>query len=82
MMNGGDLCELAKILGHSNIEMTESVTLLGSRAHHEDQQHCEGDLDSDEKEAGANAGRGRSKTLRVSESGRVLVDATKTLTFW
>ena len=26
MMNGGDLYELAKILGHSNIEMTESVT--------------------------------------------------------
>ena len=24
MMNGGDLYELAKILGHSNIKMTES----------------------------------------------------------
>jgi hypothetical protein len=34
MMNGGDLYELAKILGHSNIKMTSMVTfdLAGMRA--------------------------------------------------
>jgi integrase len=32
MMNGGDLYELAKILGHSNIKMTERYAKLG-RAH-------------------------------------------------
>jgi site-specific recombinase XerD len=29
MMNGGDLCELAKILGHKNIKMTERYAKLG-----------------------------------------------------
>jgi site-specific recombinase XerD len=29
MMNGGDLYELAKILGHSNIKMTERYARLG-----------------------------------------------------
>ena len=29
MMNGGDLYELAKILGHSNIKMTERYAELG-----------------------------------------------------
>jgi integrase len=29
MMNGGDLYELAKILGHANIKMTERYTKLG-----------------------------------------------------
>ena len=29
MMNGGDLYELAKILGHANIKMTERYTNLG-----------------------------------------------------
>jgi hypothetical protein len=32
MMNAGDLYELAKILGHSNIRMTERYAKLG-RAH-------------------------------------------------
>jgi site-specific recombinase XerD len=32
MMNGGDLYELAKILGHSNIKMTERYAKLG-KAH-------------------------------------------------
>jgi integrase len=32
MMNGGDRYELAKILGHSNIKMTERYAKLG-RAH-------------------------------------------------
>lgn len=31
MMNGGDLYELAKILGHSNIKMTERYAKLGKR---------------------------------------------------
>jgi len=29
MMNGGDLYELAKILGHANIRMTERYAKLG-----------------------------------------------------
>jgi site-specific recombinase XerD len=29
MMNGGDLYELAKILGHSNIKMAERYAKLG-----------------------------------------------------
>ncbi len=32
MMNGGDLYELAKILGHSNIKMTERYTIPGAAA--------------------------------------------------
>jgi len=31
MMNGGDLYELAKILGHSNIKMTERYAKLARR---------------------------------------------------
>ena len=31
MMNGGDLYELAKILGHSNIPMTERYAKLGKK---------------------------------------------------
>ena len=31
MMNGGDLYELAKILGHSNIKMTERYAKLGKK---------------------------------------------------
>jgi hypothetical protein len=31
MMNGGDLYELAKILGHSNIKMTERYAKLGKQ---------------------------------------------------
>jgi integrase len=30
MMNGGDLYELAKILGHANIKMTERYAKLGN----------------------------------------------------
>ncbi len=33
MMNGGDLYELAKILGHSNIKMTERYAKAGTAAH-------------------------------------------------
>jgi hypothetical protein len=32
MMNGGDLYELAKLMGHANIKMTERYAKLG-RAH-------------------------------------------------
>ena len=32
MMNGGDLYELAKILGHSNIKMTERYAKLAQKA--------------------------------------------------
>jgi site-specific recombinase XerD len=31
MMNGGDLYELAKILGHANIKMTERYAKLAKR---------------------------------------------------
>jgi integrase len=31
MMNGGDLYELAKLLGHSNIKMTERYAKLGKK---------------------------------------------------
>ena len=31
MMNGGDLYELAKILGHANIKMTERYAKLGKK---------------------------------------------------
>jgi hypothetical protein len=31
MMNGGDLYELAKILGHSNIKMTERSAKVGKK---------------------------------------------------
>ena len=31
MMNGGDLYEMAKILGHSNIKMTERYAKLGRK---------------------------------------------------
>src|SRR5580700_11504673 len=44
MMNGGDLYELAKILGHSNIKMTERYAKLGGSAHRQDQQQCAGNL--------------------------------------
>jgi hypothetical protein len=37
MMNGGDLYELAKILGHSNIRMTERYAKLGKS--HKDWKH-------------------------------------------
>jgi hypothetical protein len=44
MMNGGDLYELAKILGHANIKMTERYAKLG-RAHRQNRQYGEGDLE-------------------------------------
>ena len=31
MMNGGDLCELAKLLGHANIKMTERYAKLAKQ---------------------------------------------------
>jgi len=31
MMNGGDLYELAKILGHANIKMTKGYAKLGKK---------------------------------------------------
>ena len=36
MMNGGDLYELAKILGHPNIKMTERYAKLGRQAHRQE----------------------------------------------
>ena len=39
MMNGGDLYELAKVLGHSNIKMTERYAKLGAEAPGRNRQH-------------------------------------------
>jgi len=38
MMNGGDLYELAKLLGHSNIKMG-ALCQAGAAAHRQSQQH-------------------------------------------
>ena len=46
MMNGGDLYELAKILGHSNIKMTERYAKLGKTPHGEDGRHRARDLEA------------------------------------
>jgi len=45
MMNGGDLYELAKILGHSNIKMTERYAKAGEAAHCQNQQHRSGNVE-------------------------------------
>src|SRR5580700_4091684 len=60
MMNGGDLYELAKILGHSNIKMTERYAKLGGAAHRQDQQQCAGNLETD----GAETCRTSERRLR------------------
>src|SRR5215212_4154376 len=39
MMNGGDLYELAKILGHSNIKNDRSLCEAGKATHRQNQQH-------------------------------------------
>ncbi len=55
MMHGGDLYELAKILGHSNIKMTERYAKLGknhiARTGGRRRVEC-GDLMAEEKGAG------------------------------
>ena len=54
MMNGGDLYELAKILGHSNIKMTERYAKLGQEPHREDRHHGPRDVETNgRREAGA-----------------------------
>ena len=45
MMNGGDLYELAKILGHSNIKMTERYAKLAKTAYCQNQQHGSGNVE-------------------------------------
>ncbi|HKW98023.1 MAG TPA: site-specific integrase [Bryobacteraceae bacterium] len=47
MMNGGDLYELAKILGHSNVKMTERYAKPGPETHCEDRQDGSGNLEAD-----------------------------------
>ena len=42
MMNDGDLYELAKILGHSNIKMTERYAKLARQPHCNNKQHIAG----------------------------------------
>ena len=71
MMNGGDLYELAKILGHSNLKMTERYAKLG-REHITKTSSTAKVIWTHEGQEEASAGRGRPKGLRVSD-GRVLV---------
>ena len=67
---GGDLYELAKILGHSNYQDDRALREIGTRTRHQNQHHCESDLGVVEKETGS--GRGLPTTCRVSD-GRVSV---------
>jgi len=46
MMNGGDLYELAKILGHSNIKMTERYAKLGRKHIARTGKHGAGNLEA------------------------------------
>ena len=59
MMNGGDLYELAKILGHSNIKMTERYAKLGKKPYREDRQHGARDVEADGRREGGNKLRER-----------------------
>ena len=52
MMNGGDLYELAKILGHSNIKMTERYAKLAKTAYRQDRQHRSRDVEADGRRSG------------------------------
>ncbi len=47
MMNGGDLYELAKILGHANIKMTERYAKLGKGTYCADWEHSARDVETD-----------------------------------
>jgi hypothetical protein len=47
MMNGGDLYELAKILGHSKHRDDRTLCQAGAEAHCEDRQHGSGNLETD-----------------------------------
>jgi len=68
MMNGGDLYELAKILGHSNIKMTERCAKLGADTLPRPAAREIWKLLEREK---------GTRRHRLSD-----VSATKTLTFW
>ena len=48
MMNGGDSYELAKILGHANIKMTERYGKIGAPPHGPNRQHGTRTLEADE----------------------------------
>ena len=52
MMNGGDLYEFAKVLGHSNIKITGRYAKLAREhiAYSENRQHGSGNLEADEQE--------------------------------
>ena len=49
MMNGGDLYELAKILGHSNIKMTERYAKLAKHHNRQNREHRSGNLEAIER---------------------------------
>jgi integrase len=63
MMNGGDLYELAKILGHSNIKMTEGYAKLAKNPHCQDWKHGPRDVETDDWRNGE---QGRSGFVNVS----------------
>jgi len=62
MMNGGDLYELAKLLGHSNIKMTEWYAKLGKKLYRQDRQHRSGDVEIDGRR---NEGRSRTRIVAL-----------------
>ena len=80
MMNGGDLYELAKLMGHANIKMTERYAKLGRSHITKNWNHSQGDLEHDGQEA-SRAGKRRRSEHRLSECSHI-VRATKTLTLW
>jgi hypothetical protein len=49
MMNGGDLYELAKILGHFQYQDDRTLREAGTAAHRPDRQHGAGNLEADWK---------------------------------
>jgi hypothetical protein len=56
MMNGGDLYELAKILGHANIKMTERYAKLGKSTYREDGCNGSGNVEIDgRRRSGSNS---------------------------
>ncbi|MFY9911307.1 MAG: site-specific integrase [Candidatus Sulfotelmatobacter sp.] len=81
MMNGGDLYELAKILGHSNIKMTERYAKLARQHIARTGSTARGNVET----AGSTEVVGSNNDLRHGEHpvrcSRV-VCSTETLTLW
>ena len=76
MMNGGDLYELAKLLGHSNIKMTERYAEAWTRSYHQDRNNGQGALEHDGVEAGR-AGSSAGRKVRVAEMYAICTSGLK-----